>query len=156
MERNETPCVFSCSWLFEMPWTVVRQASLSMGFFRQEHWSGLPFPQAGHLPDPRTLFLLTVLTAAEAPWSLPSCVSCTDGQGLCRAHHLVHTHLSSQMEQLLHVVGQQGLPESLTRPVRSRKPLSKRAGFPLGLMGALRTRSKEVAAKLFGVKRLVS
>ena len=85
-----------------------------MGFFRQEHWSGLPFPQAGHLPDPGTLFLLTVLTAAEAPWSLPSCVSCTDGRGLCRARHLVLTHLSSQMEQLLHIVGQQGFPESLT------------------------------------------
>ena len=107
-------------------------------------------------PDPGTLFLLTALTAAQAPWSLPSCVSCTDGRGLCHARHLVHTHLSSQMEQLLHIVGQQGLPESLTRPVRSRKPLSKRAGFPLGLMGALRTRSEEVAAQLFSVKRLVS
>ena len=52
MERNETPCVFSCSWLFEMPWTVAHQASLSMGFFRQEHWSGLPFPPPGDLPDP--------------------------------------------------------------------------------------------------------
>ena len=33
-------------------WTVVRQASLSMEFSRQEHWSGLPFPTPGHLPDP--------------------------------------------------------------------------------------------------------
>ena len=30
------------------------QALLSMGFFRQEYWSGLPFPLPGHLPDPRT------------------------------------------------------------------------------------------------------
>ena len=29
-----------------------RQAPLSMGFSRQEHWSGLPFPLPGHLPDP--------------------------------------------------------------------------------------------------------
>ena len=34
------------------PWTVARQAPLSMGFSRQEHWSGLPGPPPGHLPDP--------------------------------------------------------------------------------------------------------
>ena len=34
------------------PWTVVRQASLSMGFPRQEYWSGLPFPSPGDLPNP--------------------------------------------------------------------------------------------------------
>ena len=34
-----------------IPWTVVYQASLSMGFSRQEYWSGLPFPSPGDLPD---------------------------------------------------------------------------------------------------------
>ena len=34
------------------PWTVAHQAPLSMGFPRQEHWNELPFPSAGHLPDP--------------------------------------------------------------------------------------------------------
>ena len=34
------------------PWTVACQAPLSMGFSRQEHWSGLPFPSPGDLPDP--------------------------------------------------------------------------------------------------------
>ena len=34
------------------PWTVVRQAALSMGFSRQEYWSGLPFPSPGDLPNP--------------------------------------------------------------------------------------------------------
>ena len=38
--------------LFVTPWTVAYQASLSMGFFRQEYWSGLPFPSPGDLPDP--------------------------------------------------------------------------------------------------------
>ena len=33
-------------------WTVARQAPLSVGFFRQEHWNGLPFPSLGDLPDP--------------------------------------------------------------------------------------------------------
>ena len=34
------------------PWTVTHQAPLSMGFPRQEYWSGLPFPSPGDLPDP--------------------------------------------------------------------------------------------------------
>ena len=34
------------------PWTVAHQAPLSMGFSRQEYWSGLPFPTPGDLPDP--------------------------------------------------------------------------------------------------------
>ena len=33
-------------------WTVTHQAPLSMGFPRQEYWSGLPFPPPGDLPDP--------------------------------------------------------------------------------------------------------
>ena len=33
-------------------WTVAHQAPLSMGFFRQEYWSGLPFPPPDDLPDP--------------------------------------------------------------------------------------------------------
>ena len=37
--------------LFATPWTVARQAPLSMGFSRQEYWSGLPCPP-GDLPDP--------------------------------------------------------------------------------------------------------
>ena len=41
----------SCLTL-ETPWTVAHQAPLSMGFSRQEHWSGLPFPSPGDLPDP--------------------------------------------------------------------------------------------------------
>ena len=35
-----------------MPSAVARQVPLSMGFSRQEHWTGLPFPSAGDLPDP--------------------------------------------------------------------------------------------------------
>ena len=38
--------------LFSTPWTVAHQAPLSMGFSRQEYWSGLPFPSLGDLPDP--------------------------------------------------------------------------------------------------------
>ena len=38
--------------LFATLWTVAYQASPSMGFSRQEYWSGLPFPSPGDLPDP--------------------------------------------------------------------------------------------------------
>ena len=34
------------------PWTAAHQAPLSMGFFRQGYWNGLPFPFPGDLPDP--------------------------------------------------------------------------------------------------------
>ena len=37
--------------LFATPWTVACQAQLSMGFSKQEYWSGLPFPSPGDLPD---------------------------------------------------------------------------------------------------------
>ena len=38
--------------LFATPWTAAHQAPLSMGFPRQEYWSGLPFPSPEDLPDP--------------------------------------------------------------------------------------------------------
>jgi len=47
--------VLSCSVVsdsFVTPWTVAHQAPLSMGFPRQEYWSGLPFPTPGDLLDP--------------------------------------------------------------------------------------------------------
>ena len=38
--------------LFATPWTVACYASPSMGFSRQEYWSGLPFPSPEDIPDP--------------------------------------------------------------------------------------------------------
>ena len=38
--------------LFATPWTVAHQAPPSMGFSRQEYWSGIPFPSPGDLPNP--------------------------------------------------------------------------------------------------------
>ena len=46
------PRSLSRDWLFETQWTVAHQAPLSMGFPRQEYWSGLPFPAPGGLPNP--------------------------------------------------------------------------------------------------------
>ena len=41
----------SCVRLFVTPWTVAYQAPPSMGFSRQEYWSGFPFPSPEDLPD---------------------------------------------------------------------------------------------------------
>ena len=41
----------SCVVLFATPWTVALQAPLSMGFPRQEYWSGLSFPSPGDLSE---------------------------------------------------------------------------------------------------------
>ena len=43
--------VVSHVWLFASPWTAACQAPLSMGFSRQEYWSGLPFLSPGDLPN---------------------------------------------------------------------------------------------------------
>ena len=45
-------CTLSHVQLFATLWTVARQALLFMGFYRQEYWSGLPFPTSGDLPYP--------------------------------------------------------------------------------------------------------
>ena len=44
-------CVFSHIWLFVTLWNVAHGVSLSMGFSREEYWSGLQFPPPGDLPD---------------------------------------------------------------------------------------------------------
>ena len=56
---------------FVTPWTVAPQAPLSMGFSRQEYWSGLLFPPPGDLPnpgiDPRSPALLADSLSSEPP-----------------------------------------------------------------------------------------
>ena len=48
---SESEVAQSCLTLCD-PWTVAHQAPLSMGFSRQEYWSGLPFPSPRDLPNP--------------------------------------------------------------------------------------------------------
>ena len=45
-------CVLSNVQLFANLWTVAHQAPVSIQYFRQEYWSGLPFPPPGDLPIP--------------------------------------------------------------------------------------------------------
>ena len=76
---------FSCFWLFVMLWTVVCQAPLSMGFSRQEYWSGLPCPPPGESSWPRDwshisylpfvnrwiLYHFTLFTTFQGHWETP-------------------------------------------------------------------------------------
>ena len=80
-------CVLSCFnhvWLHVIPWTVAHKVSLSIGFSKQEYWSGFPFPSPGNLPDsgikPVSLtspalagrYLITSTTWGDPRWRVDS------------------------------------------------------------------------------------
>ena len=69
---------FSHVWLFATLWTVAHQASLSIGFSKQEYWSGLSCPSPGDLPDPeieaaspKSLASAGGFFTASAAWEAP-------------------------------------------------------------------------------------
>ena len=66
---------FSYVRLFVTPWTAARQAPPSMGFSRQESWSGLPFPSPGGLPgpgiEPGSPALAGGFFTTSAAWGVP-------------------------------------------------------------------------------------
>ena len=71
-------------WLFGTPWAVAHQAPLSMGFSRQECWSGLPSPPPGDLPsqgsNPHLLhcrWVLYPLSHLGSPTLVRACVKYT-------------------------------------------------------------------------------
>ena len=68
------PCVcvcvlgcFSRVQLFATPWTAAHQAPLSIGFSRQEYWSGLPCPPPEDLPDPGISYMASRFFTPEPP-----------------------------------------------------------------------------------------
>ena len=63
-------CAQSCHSV-ATPWTVACQAPLSMGFSKQEYWSGVPFPSPGHLPNPGMEPRSPPLQADSLPSELP-------------------------------------------------------------------------------------
>ena len=64
---------FSCVQLFMTQWTVAHQTLLSMGVSKQEHWSGLPCPPPGDLPDPR-IEPVSLMSPANAGFFTPSLI----------------------------------------------------------------------------------
>ena len=68
--KRKKDSVKSCPPL-AIPWTVFHQAPLSMGFSRQEYWSGLPFPSPGDVPDQGIKPRSPTLQADALPFDLP-------------------------------------------------------------------------------------
>ena len=64
-------CVLSHIHFFATPWTVAHQAPLSVGFSRQEYWSGLPFPSPGDIPNLGTEPVSPAWQADSLPLSHP-------------------------------------------------------------------------------------
>ena len=84
-------CVLSRVRLFVTPWTVAHQAPPPMEFSRQEHWSGLPFPTPGSLPNlgtepvscTGTQILYHYTTWEALSWSLKDMKLQINGKVLC-------------------------------------------------------------------------
>ena len=80
--------------LFATPWTLAYQASLSMGFFRQKYWSGLPFPSPEHRPDPGIKIGFLHWQAGSLPLShlgSPQIYVCSI-KDICDPHFFSHYH----------------------------------------------------------------
>ena len=73
--------LLSCILLSATPWTVAHQAPLSMGFPRQEYWSGLPFHSPEDLPNP--------------------CQTHVSGTGRRILYHLSHQGSSSSLSEYI-------------------------------------------------------
>ena len=64
-------CMLSCVQLLVAPWNAAHQAPLSMGFPRQEYWSGLSFPFPGDLPEPGIQLVSPTLQVDSLPTEPP-------------------------------------------------------------------------------------
>ena len=73
-------CGLSHVQLFATPWTVAHQAPVSIGFPRQEYWSGLPFPSPADIPDPEIKPVSPALAGGffttGATWEAFCCCCC--------------------------------------------------------------------------------
>ena len=87
-------CVFSVVSSSASPWTVTCQVPLSMGFSRQEHWSGLLFTPSGDLPHPGIESVSPALAGELAPFTFHNLLfSCAVVSDYLRSHGLQHTRL---------------------------------------------------------------
>ena len=68
--RGDSSLVAKLCPTFATPWTIALEASLSVGFSRQEYWSGLPFPSPGDLPNPGIEPVSPALQADSLPTEL--------------------------------------------------------------------------------------
>ena len=89
--------------LFETPWTVARQVPLSMGFSKQEYWSGLPCPLSGDLPDPglEPVSLTSNLhwQAGSLPLAPPGKPHTTGLPGNSKSGSILESHLAFNLKK---------------------------------------------------------
>ena len=98
--------LFSCVWLCAILWTVACQPLLSMGFSRQENWSGSPYPPPGDLPDQGTEPRSPALQA-DSLLSEPLGKCCVDFCCTTKLFCYTHTYI------LFHVLFHYGLSQDL-------------------------------------------
>ena len=95
--------VLSHVQLFVTPWTVACQASLSTGFFRQEYWSGLPFPPPGDLPHPG---IEPISPALAGGFFTTATREAQKELNICMCMYIyIHTHTHTQYMNLLTFFG---------------------------------------------------
>ena len=113
--------MLSYVWLFVIPWTVAHQTPLSLGFSRQEYWSGLPFPLPGDLPNPgiKPVFLESPASAGRffatrAIWkALIDYISHYNIEILSANHAMVQSFSGTKyhwVPSLYHKIGQVEVP----------------------------------------------
>ena len=95
----------SCVRLLVIPWKVVYQASLSMGFSRQEYWNGWPFPSLGDLPDPGLLYCRQKLYPLSHQGSLYVC-------GNTYIYNTYNSHIHTYNSQLIAGKGTKAIQHS--------------------------------------------
>ena len=88
--------------LFVTPWNVAYQAPLSMGFSRQEYWSGLPFPSSGDLPNPGIKLWSPALQADALPSELPGKMGRYESGASSKGSAQVHACMQPCAPSLIH------------------------------------------------------
>ena len=95
----------SCIWLFATPWTVACWAPPSMGYSRQEYWSGLPFPSSEYHP----VICNKVLPPLLSRWNLRSIITPHTSSSIAPScssdlHIKKHNRISQYIQKSSHYV----------------------------------------------------
>ena len=95
-------CMLSHVQLFVISWTVAHQASLSMGFSRQEYWSRLPFPSPRDLPNPGIKLKSLVSPALGGRFFTTS--TTREPTPLCTIPHQIWEAINYKTYQLVYIL----------------------------------------------------
>ena len=128
-----------------MPWTVAHQAPLSMGFSRQEYWSGLSCPSPADLPNPGIKPASPALAgrffSTSAPWEAERTTRITLSPGIIT--------VKKERQKVVNRMGT-CFGRAMSKALRKEKPLLKRARAPK--KAAVTEMKKEAVRKAEKVK----